>query len=142
MGVRTAYLEAGPADAPPVLLLHGLGATNASMLPVLADLADDHRVLAPDLPGFGASAAPQAPYNAPWFAAWVEAFQRQTGSRGAVLVGNSLGGRVALECGLAHPRVGARPGAAHPVTRLPAAAPVGAARARRQPRAGPPAAAA
>jgi len=103
MGVRTAYLEAGPADAPPVILLHGLGATNASMLPVLADLAVDHRVLAPDLPGFGASAAPSAPYNPPWFAAWVEAFQRVTGSRGAVLVGNSLGGRVALECGLAHP---------------------------------------
>lgn len=103
MGVRTSYLEAGPADAPPVLLLHGLGATNASMLPVLADLAVDHRVLAPDLPGFGASAAPRVPYNAPWFAAWVEAFQRVTGSRGAVLVGNSLGGRVAMECGLAHP---------------------------------------
>jgi pimeloyl-ACP methyl ester carboxylesterase len=103
MGVRTCYLEAGPADAPPVLLLHGLGATNASMLPVLDDLAADHRVLAPDLPGFGASAAPSAPYNAPWFAAWVEAFQRVTDSRGAVLVGNSLGGRVALEAGLSHP---------------------------------------
>jgi pimeloyl-ACP methyl ester carboxylesterase/putative sterol carrier protein len=103
MGVRTSFLEAGPADGPPVLLLHGLGATNASMLPVLADLAADHRVIAPDLPGFGASAAPRVPYNAPWFAAWVESFQRATDSRGAVLVGNSLGGRVALEAGLAHP---------------------------------------
>jgi pimeloyl-ACP methyl ester carboxylesterase len=102
IGVRTAYLEAGPADAPPVLLLHGLGATNASMLPVLADLAVDHRVLAPDLPGFGASAAPRATYNAAWFAAWTEAFQRATASRGAVLIGNSLGGRVALEAGLEH----------------------------------------
>jgi pimeloyl-ACP methyl ester carboxylesterase len=104
MGVRASYLEAGPVDAPPVLLLHGLGANNASMLPVLADLAQDHRVLAPDLPGFGASDAPKVPYNAAWFAAWVEAFQRATGSRGAVLVGNSLGGRIALECGLEHPR--------------------------------------
>jgi hypothetical protein len=33
MGVRTSYLEAGPADAPPVVMLHGLGATNASLLP-------------------------------------------------------------------------------------------------------------
>jgi pimeloyl-ACP methyl ester carboxylesterase/putative sterol carrier protein len=104
MGVHTSYLEAGPADAPPVLLLHGLGATNASMLPVLADLAVDHRVIAPDLPGFGASAAPHVPYNAPWFAAWVEAFQRITDSRGAVLIGNSLGGRIALEAGLTHPK--------------------------------------
>ena len=104
MGVRTSYLEAGPEDAPPVLLLHGLGATNASMLPVLADLATDHRVLAPDSPGFGASDAPRAPYNPAWFAAWVEAFQAATKSRGAVLVGNSLGGRIALEAGLTHPR--------------------------------------
>jgi len=103
MGVRTLYLEAGPPDGPPVLLLHGLGATNASMLPVLADLAVDHHVLAPDSPGFGASDAPKGPYSPAWFAAWVEAFQRETGSRGAVVVGNSLGGRIALECGLTHP---------------------------------------
>ena len=104
MGVRTSYLEAGPADGPPVLLLHGLGATNASMLPVLADLATDHRVLAPDNPGFGASGAPKGPYNPAWFAAWVEAFQRVTDSRGAVLIGNSLGGRISLEAGLTHPK--------------------------------------
>ena len=104
MGIRTSFLEAGPPDAPPVLLLHGLGATNASLLPVLADLAVDHRVLAPDLPGFGSSAAPSSPYNATWFAAWVEAFQSATRSRGAVVIGNSLGGRIALEAGLAHPK--------------------------------------
>lgn len=104
MGIHTNYLEAGPPDAPPVLLLHGLGATNASMLPVLADLALDHRVLSPDSPGFGSSGAPNASYSAAWFAAWVEAFQAATGSRGAVLIGNSLGGRVALEAGLTHPR--------------------------------------
>ncbi len=104
MGVRTCYLEAGPPDAPPVLLLHGLGATNASMLPLLADLSVDHRVLAPDSPGFGASSAPRGPYSPTWFAAWAEAFQRVTGSRGAVLIGNSLGGRIALECGHANPR--------------------------------------
>jgi pimeloyl-ACP methyl ester carboxylesterase len=104
MGVRTSYLEAGPPDAPPVLLLHGLGATNASLLPVLADLAVDHRVIAPDLPGFGSSAAPSSPYNPAWFAAWVEAFQSATHSKGAVLIGNSLGGRIALEAGLTHPK--------------------------------------
>jgi pimeloyl-ACP methyl ester carboxylesterase len=103
MGVRTAYLEAGPPDAPPVLLLHGLGATSASMLPLLADLSADHRVLAPDSPGFGASDAPRVPYSPAWFAAWVEAFQRATRSRPAVVIGNSLGGRIALEAGLAHP---------------------------------------
>ncbi len=104
MGVRTSYLEAGPADAPPVLMLHGLGATNASLLPCLADLARDHRVIAPDLPGFGQSAAPAAVYSPAWFAAWVEAFQHAVGMRRAVVLGNSLGGRVALEAALTHPK--------------------------------------
>jgi pimeloyl-ACP methyl ester carboxylesterase/putative sterol carrier protein len=103
MGVRTCYLEAGPPDAPPVLLLHGLGATNASMLPVLADLAVDHRVLAPDAPGFGASDAPPGPYSPAWFAAWLHAFQRVTIGDAAVVIGNSLGGRIALEHGLSSP---------------------------------------
>ena len=103
MGVRTSWLEAGPADAPPVILLHGLGATNASMLPLLADLARDHRVLAPDSPGFGTSEAPASPFSSAWYAAWLEAFQAHTRSRGAVLIGNSMGGRVALEAGLEHP---------------------------------------
>jgi pimeloyl-ACP methyl ester carboxylesterase len=104
MGIRTAWLEAGPPDAPPILLLHGLGATNASLLPVLADLAHDHRVVAPDLPGFGNSAAPAASYSAAWFAAWVEALQHHVGLRRAVVLGNSLGGRIALEQALTHPR--------------------------------------
>ena len=104
MGIRTAYLEAGPLDAPPILLLHGLGATNASLLPCLSDLSRDHRVLAPDLPGFGQSEAPAASYTPAWYAAWVEAFQHAVGARRAVVLGNSLGGRVALEAGLTHPR--------------------------------------
>ncbi len=104
MGVRTGWLEAGPRGGPPVILLHGLGASNASMLTVLTDLARDHRVLAPDAPGFGSSDAPaSSPYSSSWFAAWLAAFQTATGSRGAVLVGNSLGGRIALEAGLQRP---------------------------------------
>lgn len=103
LGVRTSYLEAGPLDAPPIVLLHGLGATNASLLPCLADLARDHRVIAPDLPGFGQSDAPRASYSPAWFAAWLEALQRELGIRRAVLLGNSLGGRIALEAGLTHP---------------------------------------
>lgn len=103
LGVRSAYLEAGPRDAPPVILLHGLGATNASMLPLLADLARDHRVIAPDFPGFGASGAPRWRYRATDLAHWLAAFQRTVGAAPAALVGNSLGGRVAIEAGLTAP---------------------------------------
>lgn len=103
LGVRTTYLEAGPADAPPVVLLHGLGATNASLMPLLLDLARDHRVLAPDLPGHGDTAAPRWPYAFRDFARWLAAFQRATATTGASLVGNSLGGRIALEAAMRHP---------------------------------------
>src|ERR1700709_2644494 len=49
-GIRTASLEAGPKDAPPVVLIHGLGATNGSMLPTLWDLARDPRATPPPPP--------------------------------------------------------------------------------------------
>jgi pimeloyl-ACP methyl ester carboxylesterase len=103
LGVRSAYLEAGPRDAPPVVLLHGLGATNASMLPLLADLSVDHRVIAPDFPGFGASGAPHWRYRAGDLARWLDAFLTVVDAKPAALVGNSLGGRVALEIGMTTP---------------------------------------
>src|SRR4029453_8766589 len=100
-GVDTFYLEAG--DGPPVVLLHGLGATNSSMLPTLADLSDDHRVLAPDLPGFGESSKPFRAYHPGYYAAWLHEFLDVAGVERAVLVGNSMGGRVAIEMALRHP---------------------------------------
>ena len=100
-GLQTSYLEAGRGTA--VVLLHGLGATNASLLPTLWDLARDHRVVAPDLPGFGESAKPVRSYNAQFYARWLAALLDQLGIDRVHLVGNSMGGRVALEAGLEHP---------------------------------------
>ncbi|TQC49623.1 alpha/beta fold hydrolase [Rhodococcus sp. WS4] len=102
-GVHTGYLESGDPDKPPVVLLHGLGANNSSMLPVLADLAADHRVLCPDLPGFGASAAPAWRYTPDKLSRWLRAFLDAVDARGAELIGHSLGGRVALELALRDP---------------------------------------
>lgn len=104
-GVTTTYLQAGPVAAPPVLLLHGVGATNATMLPLMLDLAGDYRVLAPDLPGHGGSSAPPWTYSSADFAHWVRAFLNRIGVDRAVIVGNSLGGRIAMETGLRHPEV-------------------------------------
>ena len=101
-GIDTFYLEAG--SGPPVILLHGLGATNASMLPPLWDLARDHRVLAPDLPGFGGSGKPIRSYDFPFFARWLADFMDAVDIDSAVLIGNSLGGRIALEAGLSIPK--------------------------------------
>jgi pimeloyl-ACP methyl ester carboxylesterase len=101
--LHTAHLEAGPADAPAVVLLHGLGATNASMLPVMWDLAADHRVFSPDLPGFGASDKPRASYTPRYFSRWLTGYLDALGLDRVVLVGNSMGGRIAIEQGHATP---------------------------------------
>lgn len=52
-GVDVFYREAGPKDAPAVLLLHGFGASSHMFRDLLPQLATGYRVLAPDLPGFG-----------------------------------------------------------------------------------------
>jgi pimeloyl-ACP methyl ester carboxylesterase len=99
-------VEAGEGD--PVLLLHGLGATKASFLPTVAALARTHRAIAVDLPGFGDSAKPlRAAYDPPFFADGVLALLEALELDRAHLVGNSMGGRVAIEVGLVAPeRVG------------------------------------
>jgi pimeloyl-ACP methyl ester carboxylesterase len=95
-------IEAGTGD--PVLLIHGLGATKASFLPTLGALARTHRAIALDLPGFGDSTKPLlAPYDAPFFARAVLALVDELGAHRVDLVGNSMGGRVAIEVGLEHP---------------------------------------
>jgi pimeloyl-ACP methyl ester carboxylesterase len=101
-----SYLQAGVGE--PVVMLHGLGATKLSLLPTVAALAGSFRCIAPDLPGFGDSGKPiGAAYDPPFFAAAVVELLDRTGIERAHLVGNSLGGRVALEVGLRHPeRVG------------------------------------
>jgi pimeloyl-ACP methyl ester carboxylesterase len=99
---RISTLEAGRGQ--PVLAIHGLGATKASLLPTVAALADRFRVVALDLPGFGDSDKPLgAAYDARFFARAVVALQDELGLERAHLVGNSLGGRVALEVALQAP---------------------------------------
>ncbi|WP_327035092.1 alpha/beta hydrolase [Micromonospora ureilytica] len=57
-GFRMFYREAGPADGPVVLLLHGFPTSSHMFRNLIPFLADRFRVIAPDLPGYGNSAAP------------------------------------------------------------------------------------
>ncbi|MFN2615721.1 MAG: alpha/beta fold hydrolase [Thermoleophilaceae bacterium] len=99
---KISIVQAGVGD--PVICIHGLGGTKASFLPTLAALADSHRVIAMDLPGFGESDKPvAAPYNAHWFAHSAFALLDSLGIECAHFVGNSMGGRVAIEAGLDDP---------------------------------------
>jgi pimeloyl-ACP methyl ester carboxylesterase len=103
---RLSTLEAG--SGPVVLAIHGLGGTKGSFLPTVAALTDRYRVVAPDLPGFGDSDKPlAAPYDARYFADAVVDLMDALDIQRAHLLGNSLGGRVALEVALRDPaRVG------------------------------------
>jgi pimeloyl-ACP methyl ester carboxylesterase len=57
-GLDIFYREAGPADAPVLLLLHGFPSSSRMYEPLLRRLADRWRLIAPDYPGFGHSSAP------------------------------------------------------------------------------------
>jgi len=52
-GVKVFYREAGPNDAPIVLLLHGFPTSSFQYRELIPRLAERYRVIAPDLPGFG-----------------------------------------------------------------------------------------
>lgn len=56
--VEVFYREAGPADAPVLLLLHGFPTSSHMFRDLIPALADGYRVIAPDLPGFGLTKAP------------------------------------------------------------------------------------
>ncbi len=103
---RLSILEAGAGPA--VVALHGLGGTKGSFLPTVAALAPRFRVIAVDLPGFGDSDKPiGAAYDARFFAHAGIDLLDALGLDRVHLIGNSLGGRVALEIALRHPaRVG------------------------------------
>jgi pimeloyl-ACP methyl ester carboxylesterase len=103
--VSTLTMGAGPD----VLLIHGLGGTRASFFETAAALSRHYRVHAPDLPGFGSSSKPAlGAYNARWFADIMLGLMDELEIERTHIVGNSMGGRAAIEIGLLSPhRVGA-----------------------------------
>ncbi len=90
----------------PVVFIHGLGSSGYIEWRFnLASVAERHRVFAPDLPGFGRSAKPRAPYGIAYFTRFVERYMEDRGLRSASIVGASLGGRIALELALERPNL-------------------------------------
>jgi pimeloyl-ACP methyl ester carboxylesterase len=92
-GTATSILEGG--DGPPLVLLHGGVESGAAVwAPVFDRLTASHRVVAPDLPGLGAS-EPMAALDADSFAAWLDGTMRAVGLDRPTLVAHSLGGSFA-----------------------------------------------
>lgn len=84
----------------PIVLVHGLGSRWQVFAPVLDALAEHHEVIAVDLPGFGAS--PEVPGVEPGprgYARWLAGWFEEQGIERPHVVGNSMGGGIALELG-------------------------------------------
>ena len=97
-GVSTAVLEGG--DGPPMVLLAGEFA--AVWMRVMPNLVTTHHVIAPDLPGLGASAVPDGPLDADAVLAWLDELIDQTCAIPPVLVGKGVGGALAARFTIEH----------------------------------------
>ena len=92
-GISTAVLEGG--DGPPLVLLHGPGGHAASWLRVIPNLVATYRVIAPDLPGQGASESHDGRFDAGQTLAWLDGVINCTCTTPPAVVGHALGGAIA-----------------------------------------------
>jgi pimeloyl-ACP methyl ester carboxylesterase len=88
---------------PPILLIHGLGASKISWLPILQQLAARYRLIVPDLPGHGESEKVRTDYSPRFYAKVLRHLLDETEVERAMAVGNSMGGRIAVEMALRSP---------------------------------------
>lgn len=102
LGRRINYVDTG-GDGPPLLLLHGLGGLWQNWLLNIPAFMGSHRVIAPDLPGFGGSEMPAGRISIQGFARVVDALCDRLGIECPVVVGNSMGGFTGAELALAFP---------------------------------------
>ena len=99
------WVEAGPRDAPTVLMVHGLGSDGLrSLLPSLQALVGRYRIIAPDLPGFGLSEQPRGHYSPTRYARLLHWLVKQRAGKAVVVVGHSMGGAVALRFAGSYPQ--------------------------------------
>jgi pimeloyl-ACP methyl ester carboxylesterase len=95
-GVRVNYQDAGPLDAPVVLLLHGFGSSLQTWDAWTPQLATKFRVIRLDLPGFGLTGeVPSRDYSERQDVATLRHFVDQLGVSNFSIVGHSLGGKIA-----------------------------------------------
>src|ERR1700757_1412938 len=105
-GLSIFYQEAGPPDAPVLLLLHGLPSSSRMYAPLLMRLAGEYRVIAPDYPGFGHSDWPdpeQFSYTFDRIATVIEEFTEALSITNYTLYMQDYGGPVGFRMALAHP---------------------------------------
>lgn len=100
-GDRVAYRDVGTGDA--LLLIHGMAGSSATWDAIMAPLSRRHRVIAPDLPGHGDSDKPRGDYSLGAFAAFLRDLLDELDVRSVTVVGQSLGGGIAMQFTYQHP---------------------------------------
>jgi len=105
-GLSIFYREAGPKDAPTILLLHGLPSSSRMFEPLLTRLADSYHLVAPDYPGFGHSDWPEPaafPYTFDRIARVMDDFTQAMGVERYTMYMQDYGAPVGFRMVLAHP---------------------------------------
>jgi pimeloyl-ACP methyl ester carboxylesterase len=104
-GHDVAYRVAGDPDAPVVVLVHGMAGSSSTWRDVIATLAERHRVIAPDLLGHGRSDKPQGDYSLGAHASLLRDLLVCLDVPRATIVGQSLGGGVAMQFAYQYPEM-------------------------------------
>jgi pimeloyl-ACP methyl ester carboxylesterase len=100
-GQRLAYYDEGSGEA--ILLIHGMAGSSVTWREILPTLAKKYRVIAPDLLGHGQSAKPRTDYSLGAFAVGLRDLLDELGVDSATIVGQSLGGGIAMQFLYQHP---------------------------------------
>ncbi len=89
-------------EGSPLLLLHGWGASRKLFEHLVTHAQRDHRVVAPDLPGFGGTPPPDRPFCVDDYVGWVLSLMDARGLEKVDIVAHSFGARVAIKLAAAH----------------------------------------
>ena len=99
-GDQIAYRDTG--QGPALLLIHGMAGSSATWEAITPQLAKKYRVIAPDLLGHGSSAKPRGDYSLGAFAALLRDLLDELGVHRATVIGQSLGGGIAMQFAYQH----------------------------------------
>ncbi|WP_433271370.1 alpha/beta fold hydrolase [Actinosynnema sp. CS-041913] len=102
-GTRVHAAVLGPAGAPDVVCVPGLGCSHRYFLPLARRLASEARVAAVDLPGFGRTRGPREPLDVRGLSRALADWLRATGRGGALLIANSAGCQVVVDLAVHSP---------------------------------------